>query len=89
MNMNPSLTREEVRISIALPLRNWDFPAVALMENAGRGAAELLLRQQEGVSDGAVDLCGRREQRGRWICHRPTSDVGGLRGRGEALFSSV
>lgn len=49
MNMNPSLTREEVRNIDRVAIEELGLPGVALMENAGRGAAELLLKQ-EGVS---------------------------------------
>lgn len=45
MNTIPTLTRDEVRNVDRVAIEQLGLPGIALMENAGRGAAELLLSQ--------------------------------------------
>lgn len=56
MAREPSLTRDEVRDVDRRAIEQYGLPGIVLMENAGRGAAELLLDQ--GVSGPVVVCCG-------------------------------
>ena len=51
------LTREQVRDVDRRAIEEYGVPGIVLMENAGRGAAECLLRQ--GVTGPVVICCGR------------------------------
>src|SRR5216110_2108082 len=51
------LTREQVRELDRRAIEEYGVPGVVLMENAGRGAAELLLRL--GVAGPVVVCCGK------------------------------
>lgn len=51
------LSREQVRRVDAHAIQHWGIPGMVLMENAGRGAADLLCRL--GISGPVVVCCGR------------------------------
>ena len=59
--MTTSLTRQQVRDIDRRAIEDYGLPGVVLMENAGRGAAELLIRL--GVS-GRVVICAGRGYNG-------------------------
>jgi NAD(P)H-hydrate epimerase len=52
-----ALSRDEIRCVEQRAMDEYGVPEIVLMENAGRGAAELLLRI--GVQGGVVICCGR------------------------------
>ncbi|MCA9056186.1 MAG: NAD(P)H-hydrate epimerase [Planctomycetaceae bacterium] len=54
---NAVLTREQVRDVDRCAIEEYGVPGIVLMENAGRGAAECLLRQR--VTGPVVICCGR------------------------------
>jgi NAD(P)H-hydrate epimerase len=56
-----SLTREQVRRADRLAIEEYGLPGIALMENAGRGAAELLL---ERAPQGRIVVCAGRGNNG-------------------------
>ena len=51
------LSREEARALDRRAMDEWGVPGVVLMENAGRGAAELLMRLNPG-REMALVCCG-------------------------------
>lgn len=55
--MSLVLTREEVRRLDAVAIRDFGIPGIVLMENAGRGAAEVLV--QLGIGGRVVVWCGK------------------------------
>ncbi|MBS0266332.1 MAG: NAD(P)H-hydrate epimerase [Planctomycetes bacterium] len=59
--MLPPLTRSQVRAVDAIAIEHFGMPGVVLMENAGRGAAELLCRL--GVN-GRVVICAGKGNNG-------------------------
>jgi NAD(P)H-hydrate epimerase len=56
--MIPILTREQMRAYDAYAIERCQVPGLLLMENAGRGAAELISDQLEGESGPVVIVCG-------------------------------
>jgi NAD(P)H-hydrate epimerase len=56
MKPEPTLTRDEVRAIDRRAIEDYGLPGVVLMENAGRGAAELLLVQ--GIHGPVLICCG-------------------------------
>lgn len=57
MTPSPVLSCSHVRQLDQLAIQRFDVPGLILMENAGRGCAELLLQQEPG--DAIVICCGR------------------------------
>ena len=63
------LTRDQTRRVDRLAAEEYGFSGLVLMENAGRGVADVLCRL--GIAGPVVDLLRQGEQRRRRIRHRP------------------
>lgn len=59
MHELPPLTREQVRAFDRAAIEELSLPSCVLMENAGRGAAEELLRRPELTAGTVAILCGK------------------------------
>lgn len=58
----PALTRDQIRRVDKIAIEEFGIPGLILMENAGRGIAEVMLR--EGVSGRVVIACGKGNNAG-------------------------
>ena len=78
-----AFTREQSRRVDQLAAEEFGFSGLVLMENAGRGVADVLCRL--GIAGPVVDLLRQGEQRRRRLRHRPASRPARPRGPRAAL----